>query len=150
MKGPGTGAWVDAAFKAEHRSRYEWQRGMRLSIDPSDSTPPFEQLRAQIVAAIAIGELLPGARLPTVRGLAAELGLAPNTVAKTYRELERRGVVETRGRQGTTVKSALPRAELDASIAAREFALRMRDFGLSTAEALELARSALEAAEPLG
>lgn len=119
---------------------------MSLSIDPNAATPPYEQLREQVLAQIASGELSAGAKLPTVRGLAQDLDLAPNTVAKTYRALEQCGAVETHGRQGTRVKSALPDAELNASIAAREFAFRMHDLGLSTAAALALAETAL--AEP--
>ncbi len=119
---------------------------MNLSIDPNAPTPPYEQLREQLLAQIAARELLAGARLPTVRGLAEQLGLAPNTVAKTYRELERLGAVETRGRRGTTVRSALPQADLAASIAAREFAFRMHDLGVSSVAALALVEAAL--AEP--
>lgn len=116
---------------------------MNLSIDPNGPTPPYEQLREQLLAQIASHELTAGAKLPTVRALAEQLGLAPNTVAKTYRELERLGAVETHGRRGTAVRSALPQADLAASIAAREFAFHMHDLGLSTAAALALAETAL-------
>ena len=53
-----------------------------IVIDPSSPVPPFEQLRSQIVAAIAADELVPGERLPTVRRLAEDLGVAPGTVAR--------------------------------------------------------------------
>jgi DNA-binding transcriptional regulator YhcF (GntR family) len=78
-----------------------------LTIDPSLPAPLYEQLREQLVAAIAGGELAPGDKLPPVRQLAAELDLAPNTVARTYKELEAAGYLQTRGRNGTTVAEDL-------------------------------------------
>jgi DNA-binding transcriptional regulator YhcF (GntR family) len=74
-----------------------------LVIDPASPTPPFEQLRAQLLAQMQAAELAAGARLPTVRQLAADLGLAPGTVARAYKELEAAGAIETRGRGGTFV-----------------------------------------------
>lgn len=74
-----------------------------LRIDPQNQRPPFEQLRRQLIEQIMHRELPAGERLPPVRGLAAELGLAPNTVARAYRELEAEGYVVTRGRGGTIV-----------------------------------------------
>ena len=71
-----------------------------IVIDPRSPVPPFEQLRVQLLAQVQSGELAPGARLPTVRRLADDLGIAPNTVARTYRELEASGIIETRGRNG--------------------------------------------------
>ena len=77
---------------------------MRLDpVDPPATEPPFEQLRRQIAARVGSGELPAGTRLPTVRALAAEVGLAVNTVARVYRELEADGVVVTEGRRGTFV-----------------------------------------------
>ncbi len=76
---------------------------MILSIDPGASTPAYEQIRDQVVAAAAAGTLRPGTRLPTVRQLAGDLGLAANTVARAYRVLEAEGHVATRGRNGTIV-----------------------------------------------
>src|SRR6478752_8051391 len=70
-------------------------------LDPAASEPPYEQLRTQIAARVASGELAAGTRLPTVRALAGELRLAVNTVARVYRELETDGVVVTEGRRGT-------------------------------------------------
>ena len=76
-----------------------------LSIDASSPVPPFEQLRAQIASQAASGELPAGTKLATVRALAADLGLAANTVARAYRELEADGVITTHGRKGTFVSS---------------------------------------------
>jgi GntR family transcriptional regulator len=79
---------------------------MIVTIDPDSTVPPFEQLRVQISGLIGGRELPIGARLPSVRQLASDLGLAPGTVARTYRELEDAGFVETRGRHGTIVLGA--------------------------------------------
>ena len=74
-----------------------------VTIDTSHPTPPFEQLRVQLVALIARGILRPGDRLPTVRQLANDLGLAAGTVARAYKELERAGMVQSRSGAGTRV-----------------------------------------------
>ena len=57
-----------------------------IDLDHTSSTPPFEQIRAQVAEHVASGALQPGHRLPTVRRLADDLGLATNTVARAYRE----------------------------------------------------------------
>jgi DNA-binding transcriptional regulator YhcF (GntR family) len=74
-----------------------------VEVDARSPVPPFEQLRAQLAAAVRSGRLAPGERLPTLRQLAADLGLAPNTVGRAYRELELAGLIVTRGRHGTVV-----------------------------------------------
>lgn len=74
-----------------------------LRVDPGLGTPPYEQLRTQLIDQITSGGLVPGTKLPAVRRLASDLGLAPNTVARTYRELEGAGYVLTAGRNGTVV-----------------------------------------------
>ncbi len=111
-----------------------------LRVDEQLRTPPFEQLRMQVIDAVRDGRLSPGTRLPTVRALAADLGLAANTVARTYRELETAGIVETRGRQGTFVARRDPADEAMAS-AARAYADTARALGLG----LEAARRYLDA-----
>jgi DNA-binding transcriptional regulator YhcF (GntR family) len=75
-----------------------------LRVDLASAVPPYEQLRVQIADLITLGTLRPGARLPSVRQLAADLGLAGGTVARAYRELEHAGLVEGRGRHGTLVR----------------------------------------------
>lgn len=74
-----------------------------VRIDPQDPHPPFDQLRRRLIEQIMERRLPSGTKLPSVRALAAELGLAPNTVARAYRELEAEGYLITRGRGGTTV-----------------------------------------------
>jgi GntR family transcriptional regulator len=76
---------------------------MILSVDLDAPLPPYEQIRAQITTMAASGVLPPGSRLPAIRQLAADLGLAAGTVARAYRELEAAGVIVTRGRHGTHI-----------------------------------------------
>ena len=112
-----------------------------ITIDPTAAEPPYDQIRRQVAALVAAGSLAPGDKLPTVRRLAADLGLAANTVARAYRELEVAGVVDTRGRAGTFI------AGDDTSTAARqaaaEYATVVRSLGLSVAEALALVERSL-------
>ncbi len=74
-----------------------------LSVDPGSPVPVFEQVRAQLASLIEAGSLAPGERLPAIRQLAADLGLAAGTVARVYRELEQAGLVASRVRSGTVV-----------------------------------------------
>ncbi|AEV84625.1 Histidine utilization repressor [Actinoplanes sp. SE50] len=78
-----------------------------LTVVTDDPTPPYEQLRRQFVELIRYGVLAPDDRLPPLRQLAADLGLAVGTVARTYRELEAAGMVVSRRGGGTRV-AALP------------------------------------------
>ncbi|KAA8969245.1 GntR family transcriptional regulator [Mycobacterium sp.] len=88
-----------------------------------------------IIGAIRDGTLAPGARLPTVRELAGELGLAVNTVARAYRELEAARIVETRGRRGTFVAHQDP-SDAAMAAAARAYLDVARGLGLGKADAL--------------
>lgn len=108
------------------------------ALDPDSLMAPFEQVRAQLAAAIESGELEQSTKLPTVRQLAADLGLAANTVAKAYRQLERAGFIETRGRHGTFVAGAPTAKKEQATRAAREFIRRMRELGIGRSEALAI------------
>ena len=114
-----------------------------LTIDPRSATPPFEQLRVQLREQVRSGELSAGTRLPTVRRLAEDLGLAPNTVARAYRELEADGFIETRGRNGTYINARGDAAEQQAQVAARAFVDRTRQLGIDSAAALALVNAAL-------
>ncbi|MEH0935178.1 GntR family transcriptional regulator [Micromonospora psammae] len=121
---------------------------MLIEIDPGAATPPYEQVRGQLAAMIGEGRLAVGTRLPPVRQFAGELGLAVNTVARAYRELEAAGLLETRGRHGTFVApgrdDAVDRLQRSATRYADE-ALRL---GVPPDEALALVRAALAAARP--
>ena len=114
------------------------------AIDPDSAVAPYEQIRAQVVAAVRSGALAPGTRLPTVRHLAADLGLAPNTVARAFRELEKAGVVATRGRLGTFVEATGDASERAAFAAARDYADRVRALGLDDDAAVRWVRNALQ------
>ncbi|GGI40132.1 GntR family transcriptional regulator [Cnuibacter physcomitrellae] len=116
---------------------------MGITVDPASAVPPYEQVRTGIRDAVEAGSLAAGAKLPTVRGLAEELGLAVNTVARAYRELESDGVIETRGRSGSFVAATGSPSHQAAQRAAREYADRVRALGVDPAEALDLARAAL-------
>ena len=119
-----------------------------LTIDHDSVVPPFEQLRTQVAAMTVTGELAPGQKLPTVRQLAADLGLAPNTVARAYRELEADGVISTQGRRGTFVRSTLfeQQGALSPEAAARQAAMNLtttaRRNGMSLAETTRLVEAA--------
>jgi len=115
-----------------------------LTIDPTSATPPFEQIRTKVIDAVRAGRLEPGTRLPTVRGLADELGLATNTVARAYRELERDDVIQTRGRFGSFIAANGDAAHRHAQAAATAFADRIEKLGIDPAEALALVTRALE------
>jgi DNA-binding transcriptional regulator YhcF (GntR family) len=115
---------------------------LHVTLDPAAGEPPYEQIRTQIANQVASGELPPGTRLPTVRALAETLGIAPNTVARAYRELEHSGVVTTRGRNGTVVNGE--GADRAAKEAAASYADVMRSLGVRQDEALELARRAFD------
>ncbi|PJE94874.1 GntR family transcriptional regulator [Streptomyces carminius] len=118
---------------------------LRITVDPDAPTAPYEQLRAQIAEQARGGALPVGHRLPTVRALAGELGLAANTVAKAYRALEADGVIETRGRHGTFVAAAGDAAAREAAAAAAEYVRRARRLGLDRAAALAAVEAALRA-----
>jgi DNA-binding transcriptional regulator YhcF (GntR family) len=106
-----------------------------VRLDAKAGTPLFDQLRTQIIDGIRDGRLAAGARLPTVRELAARVGLAVNTVARTYRELETAGLVETRGRSGSFVCGVDP-ADATMVAAARRYVDTARSQGLGRADAL--------------
>ena len=97
--------------------------------------PLFDQLRLAVIAAVRDGQLPAGTRLPTVRELAGQLGLAANTVARAYRELETAGVVETRGRHGTFVARTDP-VDTAMAAAASGYAEVARALGLGRADAV--------------
>jgi DNA-binding transcriptional regulator YhcF (GntR family) len=116
---------------------------MTVAVDSTDSTPPYEQIRIQYAVLITEGRLAVGTRLPTVRQLAAELGLAANTVARSYRELEAAGLVETRGRAGTVVSAHGDSARMSVLDEARRYAELARSVGIDREEALRIVAAAL-------
>jgi DNA-binding transcriptional regulator YhcF (GntR family) len=115
-----------------------------ISIDSRSATPPYEQLRLQFMDEVQSGTLAAGTRIPTVRKLAEDLGIAPNTVARAYRELEADGFIETRGRNGSFVSAQGDAAEKQAQEAARAFADRIQKLGIPRPLALTYVTAALD------
>ena len=77
-------------------------------MDPHSLVPPSQQLVAAVLDAIANGELAPGDKLPSVRGLAEQALVNPNTVGKAWRDLEHLGATEGRNGAGVFVTAAGP------------------------------------------
>jgi DNA-binding transcriptional regulator YhcF (GntR family) len=117
-----------------------------IGIEGGSPVPPYEQVRGQLARQITDRVLAVGTRLPTVRQLAADLGLAVNTVARAYRELEEAGLVDTRGRAGTFVAAAGEPARERARRAAQEYAATATGLGLDIDEALRIVQAALHTA----
>lgn len=121
---------------------------MIIRIDPDDVVPPYAQVHDQIATMVRSGVLPVGARLPAIRHLANDLGVAPNTIARAYRELEVAGLVAGRGRHGTTVLAAPrpdPAGDDTASAvaaAAGRLALEARHRGVGLDAALDAVRAA--------
>lgn len=118
-----------------------------IRIDPDGPLPPYAQVHDQIATMIRSGVLAEGSRLPAIRHLANDLGVAPNTIARAYRELEQAGLVAGRGRHGTTVlapsseRVGADHAEVLADAADR-LALEARHRGLDLDAALDAVRVA--------
>ena len=106
-------------------------------IDVPKDTKPFEQVRELIVNGIATGQFTQAARIPTVRALSAELGMATNTVARAYRDLEHAGVIVTMGRCGSFVAPRNHRA----AHAANQFLASLTGTGFSPTEAIALVQA---------
>jgi GntR family transcriptional regulator len=121
-------------------------------LDPASGVPLYRQVIDQVLLAVADGRLKPGAQLPTVRSLAVDLCVNLNTIARAYREMEIRGIVETQ--QGTGTFVAHRKAEK--KTAERRKALeRLVDQFLTTATAQgftpeEFAEALLERTEEAG
>jgi DNA-binding transcriptional regulator YhcF (GntR family) len=108
-----------------------------IQIDRDGEAPAYEQVARQIRESIATGALKPGDPLPGVRGLAADLGVSLNTIARAYRLLEDDGFVQIRDRSGVEVAQPARRAAAEATTALRgelwHVLMRMRQAGMSPA-----------------
>lgn len=111
-----------------------------LTIDPDSAVAPFEQIRGQLADAITSGALGAEERLPPIRQLASDVGLASNTVARAYRELESAGLVETRGRNGTFVVGTPSEARQRATTLTREFIANLAQLGINPVETMAIVR----------
>lgn len=123
----------------------EESKAVQISIDPGGATPPYAQIRVQITDQARLGELAAGTRLPTVRQLAEQLGVAPGTVARAYKEMEADRVIVTRGRHGTFVAASGDAAAREAFAAASAFVDRVRRLGLTDQAALDAVSAAFRA-----
>jgi GntR family transcriptional regulator len=120
-----------------------------FTVDPHSGVPIYLQLIEQIKRSVALGVLAPGEQLPTVKQLATDLTINPNTVARVYRELERDGVIETSPGRGSFVRANgglqnASRAAADVAAAAIDGAVReAKSVGIDVKLAHELFRRAL-------
>ena len=110
-----------------------------FAIEKNRGNPVYLQIQSQLERLIAAGSLVPGAALPSVRTLAAQLRINPNTVVRAYRELEIIGLVETRQGEGSYVTAdaaGLARASALIEKRAHEYVRDARQLGLSQTEAI--------------
>jgi DNA-binding transcriptional regulator YhcF (GntR family) len=113
-------------------------------LDPTSALPVFEQIQTQVVDLITTAAWTAGRKLPPVRTLAEQLGVATNTVAKAYRALEQEGFVITGGRSGTVVADQHPDTSDRVRQELRAVLQPLLDQGMTSAEVLRLVRSVLD------
>ena len=136
-------------FSAAGASRSDPLPPSVFRVDPHGGAPLYVQLSEQIKRAVAVGSLLPGERLPTVKALALELTINPNTVARVYRDLERQGVISTAAGRGSFVNDAgtvgqAQRAAHDVAERAIDGAIReVKSLGLTRDDVAKLASGAI-------
>jgi len=114
-----------------------------ITVDKASPVTLFDQLHSQVLEQITSGELIVGTKLPTVRQLATDLGVAPYTVARLYRALEADGFVETMGRNGTVVSAREGTSVELLQVDATAYAARAQALGIDATDALGYVRSAL-------
>ncbi len=121
-----------------------------FTVDPHTGVPIYLQLIEQVKRSVALGVLAPGERLPTVKQLATDLTINPNTVARAYRELERDGVIETSVGRGSFVSqngagNRAAAALTDVASSAVDGAVReAKSMGLKRSQVRDLFNLALE------
>ncbi|MDR1443608.1 MAG: GntR family transcriptional regulator [Treponema sp.] len=120
--------------------------GISFTLDETSGAPVYRQIIRQIENGVLSGRLKTGDRLPTIRSLAVDLKINPNTIAKAYGELEIRGILATRAGSGTYIADKRPEPEedmLEAKIreALGRFMREMRDLGADKGEILRLIRA---------
>lgn len=114
-----------------------------FTVDPRSGIPLYLQLIEQVKRAVALGTITPGEQLPTVKALALDLTINPNTVARVYRELEREGVIETSPGRGSFVRAnSAPSAQRSI----RDVAERALADAIREARALGMLRGDVESA----
>jgi GntR family transcriptional regulator len=118
------------------------QSPFRFRLDNGSGVPVYRQLIDQVQAGIATGTLSSGAQIPTVRQVAVDLAINPNTVMRAYRELEIRGVLDTQQGTGTFIAARDPQIEDDGRVRRLdqlidEFVARAGAGGFTLAEVVE-------------
>ena len=124
------------------------QNGFRFALDLHTGVPVYRQLIDQVRTGVASGSLTAGDQLPTVRQLAVDLSINPNTVMRAYRELELGGLLETHQGTGTFISSRKPEKktaerERQLSQMAGEFAARAGAAGFTLEELMDRLRELL-------
>ncbi|MGE4453083.1 MAG: GntR family transcriptional regulator [Sphaerochaeta sp.] len=115
---------------------------LEFSLDVKSGVPFYKQIILQVEMAIADGRLEKGAQLPTVRALAVELSVNPNTVARAYAEMEIRNIVVTQQGSGTFISDkefsidAIERERILSQIT-KEYITKAASYGFSSSELLE-------------
>lgn len=105
-----------------------------ITLDANSAVSASEQIRLQLAGQITGKTLVTGARLPTVRSLAADLGVPPATVGRAYTELERAGLITTGRRQGSRVAAPGDTQREQVARAARDLVRDARGLGMSDGE----------------
>ena len=110
----------------------------RFRLDGSSGVPPYLQIVHQVRQSLLLGYLQEGDRLPTVKDVAGDLAINPNTVVKAYRQLEHEGLAGGRPGQGTFITStsspALPEAQQALRASLEEWLRAAEEAGLSDEE----------------
>lgn len=122
---------------------------MLIHVNASSGVPIYVQIETQVKNAVAAGALKNGDALPSVRKLALELGINPNTVARAYQELEREGMIGTVPGGGTYVAGHMPRFLKSEKLRrlqpyARQIAVEGTQLGLDEADIMEIVQEELE------
>jgi len=106
-----------------------------LTVDPRSGVPIYHQVVEQVKRSVALGVLVAGEQLPTVKQLALDLTVNPNTIARAYRELEREGVIETAVGRGSFVRA---NGEADSPRVAAEIGSDALDLAMREAKSVGL------------
>jgi len=120
----------------------EVQNSLSFSLDPKSGVPYYKQVILQVEMAIADGRLTTGEQLPTVRSLAVDLKINPNTISRAYREMEIRGIVNTQQGTGTFISeneieiSAVEREKILASLV-RDFIIKANSYGIDMNQVID-------------
>lgn len=111
------------------------QKSLSFTLDPKSGVPYYKQVILQVEMAIADGRLITGDQLPTVRSLAVDLKINPNTISRAYRELEIRGIVNTQQGTGTFISekeielTSVEREKILAQLT-RDFIVKVHSYGI--------------------